>query len=701
MLTASLARRFNAGFGTCPTYDPLDASGNFGYCAEDVDTLNVPGTDLRATAACSECGICRDEVAASPTASPTTSAPTSTPTASPTTSSPTRPAAAPTFFGATTQNSGVDIGFAVVQSGSSATAQDTQSSTDATTLITGAPTTGRRRRRADPAFEVLSRHRRNTFFEEAVANNPFLTAEEAEQIAARAARLHASTGANVSGSAGATITVDCRAKVDSNGLPSVVDDNGNPTEDAERCLDTDPDDFCVVIPGCTEAIDARLVLRVDKSFAAPHTCANLVWEGQSTTLFEEVPLPTTSSGKKSPKTPKGYVPTYVEIPAIVDLLETASTGPDPRAPDLAAHCPDIATALVRGEVNAEDGVGVGEHCGQRVVEHGGRNPSIEFLYACDSVDLTAGCTGPHGNPRDPEIQQSCFEVCQAVGPTYCNGYSVDLNPVDPYDPNVATRALYGRCLLFRRPLTDFAPTAAPTLPPVTSGMGMGMGAMGMGHVVTEAPTPPTLKFHHACRFTASVADVEALPDYSNPDELCTDPSLFLPLDFSSGSSPKSAKKGSPTPAPFYDFSCADQVLTTPSPTSSSRRRRTTTPPYVPTGGMGMGMGNGMGMASVAAPTPPTPSPSTRAPLTLSPVPNAPVGGGKGGGMGRYARESRGSAHQGSPRGGSAAPAVACAVVAVVVAAVAVATYRRRNVLLGSDMHEMECGDPPVETSEAV
>lgn len=404
------------------------------------------------------------------TPAPSTAAPTTTPTAAP------RPAAPPTFIGATTQNSPVQVTFSILQSGGSTTAQDTSSSTDATSFITGAPTTGRRVRRQETGGDL---------FELAVVNNPFLTADEARVVAARAAKLHSAAGKNLTVNVGAQITVPCRARVNAQGLATVVDDNGNPTEDAERCEDRDPEEFCQEIPGCTEQIDARLTMRIDKAVSHPLACENRVWEGDATPLFEEYPV---RSGKK------GSPPTYRPVPSIVNLLTT----PNERAPHLLSHCPNLASAFIKGDGNADDGGYLGESCGRRFY-------SGQEQYVCDSVDLTLGCFGAHASPRYPELQEACFEICAVLGTNLCNGYSVDLNPVNPSHADIDTRPLFGRCFLFHRPLEDRSPSAP------------------------QSPNQDYLQFHRSCHFTSSVLNVSLLPDYADQDEFCSDPAVLIPV----------------------------------------------------------------------------------------------------------------------------------------------------------------------------
>jgi hypothetical protein len=361
-------------------------------------------------------------------------------------------------------------------------------------------------------------------------NNPLLSEDDVLQLLIRLARIQTSASGDVTDESGVTITVPCRAKLQPNGQASIVDVNGNPTLAAERCADTDPNDFCQEIPNCFEEIDARTGLAIAGAFAIPLSCENLVWEGQSTSLVEAVPG---SSGK-------GMTPRLTQPnPTVVALLGNASAGPTPRVPLLATHCPNIATAIVEGQGTAEDGSVPGEGCGRRFVRAGSspkssssaKSGALVETYVCDYVDLTVGCTGNHANPRRSEMIQACFEVCEALGPALCNGYSLDLNPVDLTNPNVGTRDLFGRCLLFDRPLQDltnydFTSTVASSTSPSPKGKGMSMG-MSMG-----SPAP-TLKLYPQCQMVSSVVDVDALPPYDAQEDFCTDPIVLLELDLQS------------------------------------------------------------------------------------------------------------------------------------------------------------------------
>jgi len=544
---------FNAGFGDCTTY--ATGQSNAGYC-NDIDSDGGPNGNLGsflAKESCNECAQCVDPPPppTAPTAAPTEG--TAEPTPAP------RPAA-PTFVGVSTAGTGVDVGLNVQQGGNDATAQDTLDSTTATSLLTGSPTPspapGRRRRSLG---ETVRSRRRRDAFDVATSNpNACVTADEARLVAERAARLHAASGQGLVSASGAVVSVPCRAKVGPNGFASEVDDNGNPTENAERCTADDPDDFCVDIPGCAEDRDAGVALRIDHSFAFPLACPDKLWEGHAAPLYEEYIV--------SPGTKKSGPVTAVRLIAdIVNLLNNASVGAEPRVPLLSEHCPTIASALVRGEdgVQAEDGAVPGEGCGRRIIRTSGtpKTPATyEEIYVCDYVDLVAGCDGPYANPRQPEIQQSCFEVCAALAPTFCTAYAVDLNPVNLSDPDTGTRELFGRCLLFNRPLQDFSDYDFTSTPAPTP-------KKGSSSPKTPKNAPdPVLQFHHECHFTSSIIDVELLPDYANDEEFCTDPIVILDVDVGT---PKSKKSVVP-----FDFTCNDVVVPPPTPSPTGTPKNT-------------------------------------------------------------------------------------------------------------------------------
>jgi hypothetical protein len=505
---------FDAGFGPCTSYTPGGPNSNF--CVSD-----------GAVPACSECGVCTN--VASPTAS--TNTPTAPPTMSPTTAVTTPPptrVAAPTFVSVASQNSGVQLSFSISQTGVAATADAAADAADATSLISGAPTSsgtgGRRNRRqttpacGDTDCGLLC---------QVACGNPLLTEADIVLIVQRMARLQTSAGASITDRVGATITQPCRASLTGNGQPTVVDANGDPTEAAQRCIDTDPADSCRVIPNCFEEIEPRLGMTVEKSFSIPLSCENRLWEGQSTTLFENVP------GSSGMGMGMGMSPAAIRTnPTVVALLDNASGGTTPRVPNLATHCPGITAAIVQGQGTGSDGSVPGGGCGRRYVRVGSSPRSasspksagaVAETYVCDYVDLTVGCVGLHANPRKIEMIEACFEVCQALGPAFCNGYSLDLNPVDPTDSDIDTRALFGRCLLFDRPLQDLitdydfaSTTPSSTLTPKSS--------------PKKSPKnrpPPTLKLFHQCHMTSSVVDVDALPPYAAQQDFCEDPIIVL------------------------------------------------------------------------------------------------------------------------------------------------------------------------------
>lgn len=322
-----------------------------------------------------------------------------------------------------------------------------------------------------------------------------------------------------------------RVKLAQDGVTELPGQFCTPRDPAARCKSTGN---LIRAPGDIGA-------RIDRSLTFPLFCGDKQWTGPAVSLIEDyVVLEDTKRGKKKGKKKKV---TYTRpIPYFVELLEntTALSSREPGA-QLLRHCPNITQYFVRGEgkVDYDEGCGLRERKsrkkGKKNTKKGKKAYEVEYEYACDHFDLTSACTGPYGNPRNEQIQVSCFEVCAALGESVCTGYVIDLNPVNASDPDIDNRELFGNCFIYDtpqliRPHFSASPTAMPTIAPTLAASSKKKGRSREGKTrkspKTPAPTAaPYLQMFKQCGYTASVLNETKLAKYEKASDLCTDPDI--------------------------------------------------------------------------------------------------------------------------------------------------------------------------------